>query len=289
MDVNFLSKSDLMAICRARNLPTNGNKQKLIKAITNKLDNNSCSDSKENLDLSTVSNTDNDITLISGNKCADYSTADGIIKIVNVIMDKFNNKLDKLIDIIQHDIFDLQKSNDKIMTEMDGIKKENVMLKSQIKCLSADVDRSSYQLDEMEQRQNDNLMQLIGGPNDVSAQAIISQVADAAGEKINDIQLVNESTTRAGMKKLTININKKIKINIFKKKKILKNDNIKVYEVLTKKRFELLIEARKLCQLNLIKSAYSYNGTIMIKVAEGNDPVKIYSLMALTALTQKSS
>ena len=88
--------------------------------------------------------------------------------------------------------------------------------------------------------------------------------------------------------RILIKTTKEVKTNIFKQKQQLSSvANIRPYEVLTQKRLDLLNEAKNLCQMKLLKSAYSFNGSIMIKTNDSDTPIKIHSLFHLTNVTKK--
>ena len=111
------------------------------------------------------------------------------------------------------------------------------------------------------------------------ANKLMESVCAMVGISNESIELLQSSKTIKGNNKITIKTrNQLTKSAIFKSKSKLKESKIKVYEVLTKKRKDLLTSCQELCGGDgQIKAAFSINGRIKIWKNGDDKPIEVIS------------
>ncbi len=235
-----------------------------------------------------MSNMELRLQAIEAARITDHSEMQALSKLVKSLQDSNNtleNKVKQLVDEKQAD----SENQEKMLQTISSIRRD--LYKEQDKNVTLQA-----KLDEMDQRQRNKNVRVVGFPeHDNEDSNISNNLIQLVGAEIPTESIV--STTRMGRKRegkhrdLVVQFsNQKTRDQFYASRKNTPKDNenkkVFINEDLTEARAKLFYDSRQMVKRGKIYGTWSQNGNIMVKVSENDSPMVIYSHQDLASLTR---
>ena len=208
---------------------------------------------------------------------------------LNNLVNTFEKKFELYIDQLKAENFLIKKDNDAIKEDVTKLKDDNKILQSANIKLTNEVNKCQSKLDDIVQTSLNDKINIVTNDKSIgNSLSIINKICSTSDIKATDMEIINETNTDKGNKKLLIRLSGTMtKKKILQSKTRLREANIVPFEILTKRRQDILDEARKACNTGIISSAFTINGNVLIKFNRADrNSVRIDSLSHLLEVTK---
>lgn len=208
--------------------------------------------------------------------------------ITNVIKNGFERHL----DVLQHEIFEMRKEQEKDKNKIQALERDNEELKHDLSYLNGELQVMIEKMDQMEQKERrndlifDNVENFPVSGSGEELQVLVNKTlmgevitdSDIKSTRVFRKQKSDKTTIIATFKSLSI------KKAILGQKKLFMKKNVFVKENLTPARFELLKLTRIYAQENGFKFAWSKDGNVFIRKNESSPVIAVKNKSTLQRL-----